>query len=201
MIVIGITGPTGAGKGTISELLYNEYGFPIIDADKIYHALVDYPSNCVDEIEHVFGDSVIAMDGSLDRHALGKLVFGENNRDKLLLLNKITHKYVVEEIKNLILFFSDKCEACVIDAPLLIEADLCHECDFTISVLADAEIRAKRISRRDKINYDEAIIRISSQKADDFYIRNTDYNVSNNEDASLLDIAIHKILSERRVID
>lgn len=92
MTVIGITGPSGAGKGTVSKLLNEKYGFPVIDADKVYHSLVSSPSDCLEEIRKSFGDEVIGENGALDRRELAKKVLGGENSEKLALLNSITHK-------------------------------------------------------------------------------------------------------------
>ena len=202
MTVIGITGPSGAGKGAVSALLKEKYGFPVIDADKVYHSLVSVPSECLEEIRANFGDRVIDNNGALDRRALGAIVLGEENKERLELLNKITHKYVVDEIKNFIDDF--KCKgfvACIVDAPLLIEAGLVTSCDITFAVLADRQIRAARISSRDNINVLDSMKRINSQKSDDFYIQNTDYSLINNSDLDSLLCEISKVLVERRVIE
>ena len=199
MAVIGITGPSGAGKGAVSDILHNKYGFNVIDADAIYHSLVSAPSSCLDEIKLHFGESVIDEKGSLDRKALSGLVFGEKNQDKLLLLNKITHKYVVEKILNDIEHNKSEGANCIIDAPLLIEAELQQYCDFTITVLANEKTRAERIVARDNISHEKAIARISSQKSDDYYLSNTDYYITNDGDISLLESSVAKILLERSV--
>ncbi len=200
MTVIGITGPSGAGKGEAAKILEFKYGFYIIDADKIYHSLVSSPSACLDEIKLNFGSSVIDNSGALDRKALGKLVFGEANRDNLLLLNKITHKYVIAEVEKEIKTNRHKNINCIIDAPLLIEAKLNKLCDFTISIISDIDLRISRISKRDDINYEDAKNRIASQKNDDYYKENTDYLICNNNNISFLETSLKKILSERRVI-
>ena len=199
MTVIGITGPSGAGKGAVSEVLRTKYGFDVIDADVIYHSLVSSPSSCLDEIKLHFGESVIDDQGALDRKALSMLVLGEDKRDKLLLLNQITHKYVVEKMLSDIERNQSKEQNCVIDAPLLIEAELHKYCDFTIAVIADETARVERIVARDNISYERAIARISSQKSDDYYLSNTDYSITNDGDISLLESSVAKILSERRM--
>lgn len=202
MTVIGITGPSGAGKGALSSLLNQKYGFPVIDADKVYHSLVSAPSECVTEIRRKFGDGVIVEKGAIDRRALGKIVLGEENREKLAILNKITHKYVVEEIMKSINDFDKKdCLGCIVDAPLLIEAGLVSSCDMTFAVLADRKIRAERISARDGISVTDAMRRIDSQKSDDFYIQNTDHTLINNSDLNFLFSSVREILLERRVIE
>lgn len=200
MTVIGITGPSGAGKGTVSKLLNEKYGFPVIDADKVYHSLVSSPSDCLEEIRKSFGDEVIGENGALDRRELAKKVLGGENSEKLALLNSITHKYVVSEIRKTLITLKSRGSVCIIDAPLLIEAGLCDDCSFTVSVIADKNVRAERISARDGISLSDAMTRINSQKNDDFYIQNTNYSVTNNADPEGLSHAVKKILSERRVI-
>lgn len=201
MTVIGITGPSGAGKGAVSAILQTKYGFNVIDADIVYHALVSAPSACLNEIRQRFGDGVIGQSGALDRVALSKLVFGENNGDKLLLLNQITHKYVVEKILSEIECCKSNGISCTVDAPLLLEAGLHEHCDFTVAVLADEETRFERIIARDNISSEAARTRISSQKDDEYYSSNTDYTLYNNGDISLLEATVAKILSERRVAE
>ncbi len=200
MTVIGITGPSGAGKGEVSRILLEKYGFAVIDADKVYHSLVSAPSKCLEDIKEAFGADVISCDGSLNRPALSKLVFGGENREKLLLLNSITHKYVASEIKDTVSNFKKTEKNCVIDAPLLIEAGLTDMCDITIAVLADEDIRAGRISARDRISLTDALLRIYSQKNAEFYIANSDAVIFNNGDKCALDEGLSKILSERKVI-
>ncbi len=199
MTVIGITGPSGAGKGMATKIICAKYHFIPIDADEIYHSLVSVPSPCVSEISESFGTSVLTHDGALNRKELATKVLGCENRDKLLLLNKIAHKHVVKAIKDLLVDYRIQNISCIIDAPLLIEAGLCSDCDITVSVLADRDTRIKRIMKRDGISYDRAATRISSQNPDSFYIENTDFTIYNNGNAVMLTAAIDKIMSERNI--
>ncbi|MBQ8408699.1 MAG: dephospho-CoA kinase [Clostridia bacterium] len=181
MIIIGVTGPSGAGKGAVSEYLSSKYGFQIIDADKVYHGIISAPSDCVNELTEYFGKEILNECGGIDRRALSRFVFGEENKDKLLHLNKITHKFVISEINRLLSKYScDGVEVCVIDAPLLIEAGINEMCDRVIAVVADKELRAERISRRDGIDKEAALLRINSQKPDSFYKENCDCLLSND---------------------
>ena len=197
MFVIGITGPSGAGKGEVSRLL-SSYGAFIIDADNVYHKIITPPSKCLGELVDFFGDGILNNDGQLDRKTLALCVFGEENRDNLEKLNKITHKYVVDEIRQTIAALKDISIA-VIDAPLLIEADLVSDCDMTIAVLADKEARALRISERDGIDLDAAMSRINSQKTDDYYISNTDAIIRNNADIDTLSSFLLTLLEKRGI--
>lgn len=199
MFVIGITGPSGAGKGEISNLL-SAYGAYVIDADAVYHDVVSPPSSCLDELIVYFGKDIINSTGGLDRTALAKLVFGEGNRERLELLNKITHKYVVKEIRDRIIKLQENnTRLCVIDAPLLIEAGLCSDCDLTIAILAKKEIRADRISLRDSISYSAAMARINSQKDDKYYITHTDSVIYNDAGVDELKASLDALLRERNL--
>ena len=200
MVTIGITGPSGAGKGAISGFLLNR-GFAVINADDVYREVVSHPSPCLDELKQHFGDDVIACDGGLNRKILAERVFADGAADKLELLNKITHKYVVATIREMVRDYEARsCYVCAIDAPLLIEAGLTLDCDFTVAVLADKLIRAERISSRDGIDEERAMSRINAQKQDSFYISNCTYTVYNNSDIDSLETQIENILKDRSII-
>ena len=68
-----IVGPSGSGKSTVCDFFLKR-GAPVFDCDKIYHELVNAPSDCLLEIEKAFGSGVIS-DGKLDRKALREIVF------------------------------------------------------------------------------------------------------------------------------
>ena len=198
MVTIGITGPSGAGKGSVSQILQS-YGFRILDADKIYHDIISPPSACLNELAMHFGKDILNCDGKLDRAVLSSIVFTDEN--KLELLNSITHKYVVERIRSIIgCTCSIMPAACVIDAPLLIEAGLKGDCTFTVAVLANKDIRAKRISLRDGISPEKAMARINAQKPDDFYMQECDYVINNNGTVSELFEIVNSILKQRSLI-
>ena len=195
MRIIGVTGPSGAGKGAVSEYMRNAHGFKVIDADLVYHDIISAPSECVRELVDNFGRDILNEDGGINRKALSKLVFGEANKDKLLLLNKITHKYVMVEIeKRIELYRSEGAGVTVIDAPLLIEAGVDKMCERVIAVIADKLIRAERIARRDGIDKEAALLRINSQKSDSFYSENCDFLLTNNLQLNELGILVDKYL-------
>ena len=65
MLVIGLTGPTGAGKGRVAEL-FAAFGLHVLDADAIYHTLLIPPSPCLVALRGAFGDGILLPDGGLD---------------------------------------------------------------------------------------------------------------------------------------
>ena len=92
MRIIGVTGPSGAGKGALCEM-FKKRGMVCIDADAVYHSLLVPPSECLDALKSAFGESVFCPDGSLDRAVLGRIVFAES--DKLELLNSTVLSFVL----------------------------------------------------------------------------------------------------------
>ena len=201
MIIIGITGPSGAGKGAVSEILARKYGYKVIDADQVYHNIISVPSECVNELVLSFGDDILNEVGGINRRSLSKKVFGEENKDKLLLLNKITHKYVISEIEKIIEEGKTSgVKVCVIDAPLLIEAGVDKICDRVIAVISDKEVRAERIAKRDGIDKEAALLRINSQKSDSFYTDACDFVLSNDLRLQELEVLVDSCLRDLGVL-
>ena len=181
MKIIGFCGGSGSGKGTVTELL-SVYGITSIDTDAVYHELTSHKSPCLDEIVNAFGEDVLNCDGSLNRKELAKIVFSsENSMVKRSMLNRISHKHVLNKTKEII----SECEKngaeiVVIDAPLLIESGFNKECDFIVTVTADIDVRVRRIVARDGIDENAATLRIKSQLPDSYLIENSDYVLVNN---------------------
>lgn len=189
--IIGITGPTGAGKSILAGAV-SEYGISVIDADKLYHSLLVPPSRCLDLIRDAFGDGVFNADGTLDRPALASVVFSDES--KLRLLNATVLSVVVDEMKSIIAKLSANGErAIIVDAPTLIESGFNAECDLVISVISDADTRAERISERDAIGHDDAMRRINAQSPDDFYKANSDFVIFNDGNIDTLKAKAEKI--------
>ena len=99
MTVIGLTGPSGAGKTELCKIA-KQLGCECINADEVYHSLLIPPSRCLDEIVENFGRDILLSDNSLNRAELGRIVF--SSKEKLALLNTITHKYVKDEFRSII---------------------------------------------------------------------------------------------------
>ncbi|MBE6699439.1 MAG: dephospho-CoA kinase [Ruminococcaceae bacterium] len=198
MLVIGLTGPTGAGKGEVAAI-FARYGIPVINADRVYHELITPPSSCLQELVDAFGKEILLSDGNLDRRALGGIVF--NDPAARERLNTITHRYVMEEVKTRMeRFRRDGIPVAVFDAPQLFEADAHRACGAVISVLADRQLRLERIMMRDKITAEAARRRILAQKSDAFFKSHSDYIIENNGAAEALAPQVHGILVKLGVI-
>lgn len=194
VMVVGLTGQTGAGKSTISRI-FAENGFSVINADTVSREVVEAGSPCLAEINDFFGDSIIAEDGSLNRKALASIVFSD--KTKLETLNTIIYPYITGEILRKIREFSSKGQKLILlDAPTLFESRADDFCEIIISVLADADIRKERIINRDGLTAEQAKKRMDSQLTEEFFESHSDYIIHNNGQLDAV-YEISKELSDR----
>lgn len=176
MKIIGITGGTGTGKTTALEA-FCELGGVGIDADAVYHGLIETNTDMTDEIESAFPG--VINDNKLDRKKLGEIVF--NDKSKLAVLNSITHKYVMEAIEAKIKELeSDGIKYVAIDAVELIEGGLSTACEKVIAVTAPVKERIVRIMGREGISMGYAAMRIAAQKPDSYYEKECDMTLMND---------------------
>lgn len=178
MKVIGITGPTGAGKTTALNAL-KDLGGHIVDCDAVYHDLLICSEPMKAELRTRYGAEVFRVDGSLDRKALGTIVF--EDQQALSDLNAITHKYVGIAV--------DECieeahragvPAIAIDAIALIESGISGHCHCTVAVTAPDEVRVRRIMAREGITEEYARLRVEAQKNEDWFRANCTYVLVND---------------------
>ena len=179
VMIVGLTGQTGAGKSTVSTA-FAENGFAVINADAIARLVMDKGTKCLAEVQDVFGNSVIREDGALNRKALAAIVFSDKKR--LEMLNSITYPYITREILRQIRNLSSNGDKLILlDAPTLLESRADDFCDLVISVVSDAEIRERRIIERDNLTSAEAQRRMSSQLDEEFFKKHSDFIINNNQ--------------------
>ena len=190
MKILGLTGPSGSGKGAL-EAFFAKHGIPFLDTDAVYHDITSKKSSpCLLELQAAFGDFILDKNGALDRPALAAYVFDEtaDKASRLARLNDITHKYVLKEARAWLDEQEKKgYKAAIIDAPLLYESAFDRECDYVIAVLAPRETRIARIMLRDSITLKAAEARVNAQKDDDFYKSHADFVIVNDSSVERLD--------------
>ena len=162
-LVVGITGPTGAGKTSALRALEQLGGY-VLDCDSIYHEMLRTDTGLRGAITAAFGD-VFTPGGQLDRQKLGTLVFGD--AAQLERLNAIIYDQLPRELERRMA--ASPAPIIGIDAINLVESGLSKLCDRTLAVIAPAENRIRRIMARDGIPEEYARLRIAAQKDDDFY--------------------------------
>lgn len=181
MKVFGITGGSGSGKTTVSQMLA-ALGVEIIDADKIAREVTEKGSECLRELTDAFGSDILLPDGALDRKKLADIAFSDE--EKTALLNQITHKYIKSETEHRIAVST--AELIGIDGAVIIGSPVEPLCEKIVLVMADRKTRTERIKMRDNLTGSEAIKRIDAQPCEEFYMENSDYIVNNSGSAENL---------------
>lgn len=185
MLIIGLTGQTGAGKSTVSEIL-EKYGCYHIDADKVAHDILENDKEVQEKLKERFGEDITDTDGKINRKILAARAFSDN--ESTLSLNAITHPAVNNEIQNIILKQKKYgTKAVIIDAIALFESGEAKICDYTVAVTAPRETRLERIIARDGISLSRANERINAQKDESFFTLNADYIINNCEPYNIYD--------------
>lgn len=179
MLILGLTGQTGAGKSTVSKIL-EKYGCYHIDADLVARETIDSDEKVKSELKSRFGEDVIGNDGKVNRKMLGAKAFADPQ--STLDLNSITHPAVNKKVQSIIAKKEqENVKAVIIDAIALFESGEDKLCDYTVSVIAPKDIRLKRITARDSISEEKALERINAQKDEEFFSVNSDYIIKNYE--------------------
>lgn len=177
--IVGLTGPTGAGKGYVSEYL-EKLGCYVSDTDGIAREITMKDSPFLGILAKNFGQDIIDENGELKRKLLAERAF--KTKESQTLLNSLMHPEIirisVERCKEAL---KKGAVAAVIDAPLLFEAGADKYCDTVIAVIAPEEIRIERIMNRDNITREQALSRISVQNDDDFYTQKSEFTVRSFE--------------------
>lgn len=190
MFVLGITGGIGCGKSTVSNIL-KERGLPVLDADAISRSVTGPSGIAVPEIAEVFGKSVVAADGSLNRVKTSNIVFRDNR--KLDLLSQIIHKYVFIEMESKLEKLREKKEKCVVlDVPIPVKKFVSMT-DMIWVVTCDMDIRLQRLSDRG-MNREDAERRIASQLSDEEYASLGDFTVDNSGSPDDLQNEVEKLI-------
>ncbi|MBF4631817.1 dephospho-CoA kinase [Clavibacter michiganensis subsp. phaseoli] len=166
MQLIGLTGGIAAGKTVVADRLAG-LGAVRIDADRLAREVVEPGTPALAEIARRFGPGVIAPDGSLDRPALGAVVF--QDPDARRDLEAITHPAVraLSAARMAAAGEADADAVVVYDIPLLVESGRVDEFDRIVVVHAPREERIRRLVELRGMSPEEAERRIASQAADE----------------------------------
>lgn len=177
MKIFGLTGKTGAGKTTVSELL-SSMGFYVINGDHIARNVTAPGKPALKELAAAFGFDIVDENGVLDRALLASRAFADKN--STALLNSITHPYIRKDFEAEIEKAALKgYEKVVLDAAALLESNCKDLCSSIIVVSAPKDIRLKRILSRDGISEKQAETRMKAQFPDEYYEKKADIIIKN----------------------
>ncbi|WP_159438257.1 L-threonylcarbamoyladenylate synthase [Massiliimalia massiliensis] len=177
-VIVGLTGQTGAGKSMICEILRQDGAIGIVDCDVVSRDVIMMPSVQQRLVEY-FGGEILLEDGNVNRKALGKRIFA--NEEDRIFLNSVMFPPITEQINKEVRQLRDQgYRIIVLDAPTLFESGANIICDSIVSVLADANLRQERIMERDSMSAVEAQNRMNAQKDDEFYRSRSEFIIENN---------------------
>jgi len=178
MKVVGLTGGIASGKSFVSRILAS-CGAVVVDADRLAREVVEPGEPAYREIVEHFGDGVLMPDGTLDRKALGRIVFADPaSRAEL---ERITHPAIAERAARRVEEERGRGTRVVFYAvPLLIEAGLVSTVDEVWLVTVDTETQLERLMKRDAVPREEALLKISAQMPLDEKIAYADVVIDNN---------------------
>ena len=178
-MVIGLTGGIASGKSTVSAKL-KELGAAVIDADLLARDVVRKGEIAYNKIVQCFGEDILLPGGDIDRKKLGNIVFSD--KEKLELLNSITHPEIINRMKERIQELkAEGAKVIVVDAAILIEMGLHKYVDSVWVLSVDRETQLKRLAERDKYDYREAENRINSQFTDEVRKKYADVVIDNSK--------------------
>lgn len=195
MLIVGLTGPSGAGKGVVASL-FSRLGVPSVDTDRVYHDLLVPPSPCLEELKERFGPEILFPDGALNRGALASLVFSEGHGKDLADLNRITHRHILAKTRDILSAYEAQgIPAVLVDAPQLFESGFDRECGFILSVLAPFEMRLARVMARDGLSEERAKARLEVAHTDDFFRERSDAVMINNGEVDSMESEVRRLLT------
>jgi len=186
-LVLGITGGVASGKSTVLEML-GGLGAQTLSADDIAREVLSTSGPAYREVLDRFGPAIVDASGEIDRPALARIIFEDDEARREL--NRITHPHIIERLKARIDRFRESYSGS--DAVLAVEIPLLYECglektvDRVLVVAAEQDLQARRLTTRSGVGRDEALRRIASQIPISEKILRSDYVIRN--DGSIEDL-------------
>jgi len=183
MIVVGLTGGIASGKSTIAQALADEPGVAVEDADRVaweaYRPGTDVHRQLVDH----FGQRILNPDRTIDRRALGKIVFDDEVEREVL--NRVVHPAVRERLKARAEHHkADGIEVLIVQAALILEAEPVDRSFYDVYILVwvDPDEQLRRLMRRDALGRAKALQKIRAQTSQDVKAERADYVIDSTGD-------------------
>jgi dephospho-CoA kinase len=189
--VAALTGAIATGKSVVSNYLLKNFGFVVIDADKIGHEVLE-DTDIIGIIREEFGETVI-REGAVNREKLGRIVFSDPS--KLMLLNSIVHPRLFSKAQQMIEAIPSS-RPVIFEAAVLIEAGWHKYFDKIIITTCSPDIQIKRIVARDGISEADALKIIASQISYDERYAFADYIVDTSEGLENITVSLDEIAND-----
>lgn len=188
MKIVGLTGGIGSGKTAVSKC-FEKIGIPVFYADTVAKDLYNSPE-VAEHIKKILEvDTIHNEKGDLDRALIASIIF--KDQKKLDQVNNLLHPLVKDE------FFTwmqkQNAPYCIREAAILIESGSYKDCDSIIVVIADIDVRIKRVMARDGVEEKQVHDRIMKQLSDEERSKYADYTIDNNGSVEDLQIKVNEI--------
>jgi dephospho-CoA kinase len=178
MFVVGLTGGIGSGKSTFAALLA-EQGARVVDADLLGREALQPGRPAWHSVVDQFGDEVLARHSfQIDRKRLAEIVFAD--RDKLAALNAIVHPVIIKGIADALDKLRNTDEIVILDAALILELGLSEGLDALVVVVADENLRKKRLAKERGMSNADILARMRTQAGPEEQEAKADLVVRNN---------------------
>jgi dephospho-CoA kinase len=161
MILVGLTGGIATGKSTVARM-FGVRGAAVIDADQMVRELQKPGSAVYEAIVDAFGPRILGCDGTIDRKSLGDLVFHDEQLRRRL--ESIVHPVLINAVEQRVAELRTQGVAvCVVELPLLMEAEAERRFDYVVVVTAPEEVQIARLMADRGLTREDALARIASQ--------------------------------------
>ena len=195
MYLVAVTGGIGSGKSTVAARLAH-HGAEVIDLDEVAREIVQPGEPALEEIAARFGQDLLLDDGSLDRGELARRAFvdDDSRRD----LDRITHPRVASRIAERLTVLAgedhhDPSRIIVVDHPLLIETGQASRFDTVVAVLADEELRLRRLVEQRGLDPEDVRARMRQQVDDQARRAAADHVLVNEGDLDVLNAEVDRL--------
>jgi dephospho-CoA kinase len=193
LLLVGLTGGIGAGKSTVAELLAAR-GAVVIDADQAARAVVEPGRPALKKLVERFGEGILDADGRLERSALAKLVFGDDEARREL--EAITHPAINDEFSRRVVEAPSDAIV-VLDVPLLAESEQARKRPYQTVIVVEAprDVRLERLEARG-VDRDDAEARMAAQAGDEERRKIATHVVDNARDRADLERQIDEVWAD-----
>ena len=192
-LVVGLTGSIGSGKSTVANL-FKKWGADVVDADQLAREVVAPGSIGLKKLVELFSENILSTDGSLDRKALGRLIFKDPNARKKV--EEYLHPLIRERWLSYLATWKNSHTSSIIVymVPLLFESGIQYnEIDKIVLVSAPREVCIARVTNRDGLSQKEAIDRLDAQLTDDEKSKRSDFIIENPAGLKELEVAALRV--------
>lgn len=190
MLWVGLTGSIASGKSTVAARL-RQKSVPVIDADQLAHQALALHK---DEVSRLFGAHLINQEGEVDRKGLGREVFADPSR--LRVLEALLHPWIQAEVrKQRERLAQQGFKLAVYDVPLLFEKGLEKNFDLVLLVYAPKDLCLQRLMSRNGLSQSEAEQRLSHQLDIELKRQRADVVLNNTSSREALDQQVDQWLT------